>query len=58
MAVHMGVHLAFWPTRIVWGTEEETKECVETGVGMMTRAIAGDIDWLEGATFGGLSRKS
>ncbi len=53
----MGVHLAFWPTRMVRGTEEEPKECVETGVGMMTRAIAGDIDWLESATFGGLSRK-
>jgi len=51
----MGVHLAFWPTRMVWGTEEETKECVETGVGMMTWAIAGNIDWLEGATFGEFS---
>lgn len=43
----MGAHLAFWPTRVAWGTDEETRECVRTGVGVMTRALAGEVKWFE-----------
>ena len=39
VAVFMGVHLAFWPTRVSWGTEKETKEMVEAGCELMKRAL-------------------
>ena len=40
VAVHLGVHLAFWPTRVSWGTEEDTKECVRLGMETISQAIA------------------
>ena len=40
-AIHMGVHLAFWPTRVPWGSSEETKECVVLGNEMMKHATEG-----------------
>lgn len=43
VAVHMGVHLAFWPTVVHWGSSEETKEVVVMGSEIM-RAI-GEDDW-------------
>ena len=44
-AIHMGTHLAFWPTRVSWGTEEETAEVVKQGFEMLVRALAGDVEW-------------
>lgn len=38
MAIHMGVHLAFWPTVVPWGSSEETKECVVLGNEIMKKA--------------------
>ena len=38
VAIHMGVHLAFWPTVVAWGSNEETKECVVLGNEMMKHA--------------------
>ena len=38
MAIHMGVHLAFWPTVVPWGSSEETKECVVLGNEIMRKA--------------------
>lgn len=49
VAVHMGVHLAFWPTRVSWGTEQETKEVVEVGYELMKGAIGHDESWLVGS---------
>ena len=49
VAVHMGVHLAFWPTRVSWGTERETKEVVEVGCELMTRTLGQDERWLAGS---------
>lgn len=46
VAIHMGVHLAFWPTRVSWGTDEETKEIVELGCELMNGGIAEDESWL------------
>ncbi|KAA6410791.1 MAG: hypothetical protein FRX48_05101 [Lasallia pustulata] len=47
VAVHFGVHLAFWPTRVEWGSKEETKECVLFGQEVMRRAVDEDWEWLE-----------
>ncbi|CAF9941414.1 hypothetical protein IMSHALPRED_002564 [Imshaugia aleurites] len=50
VAIHMGVHLAFWPTRVSWGTEKETREIVEKGYELMERALIGhDESWLAGS---------
>ena len=49
VAIHMGVHLAFWPTRVSWGTDEETKEIVEVGCKLMRQAIGEDDIWLVGS---------
>ena len=54
VAIHMGVHLAFWPTRVSWGTEEETKEIVELGCELMKRALSRDERWLVGSLMGEL----
>lgn len=32
VVVHWAVHIAFWPTRVRWSNEEETKALVEVGV--------------------------
>ncbi|KAF6217700.1 hypothetical protein HO133_006527 [Letharia lupina] len=49
VAIHMGVHLAFWPTRVSWGTETETKEIVKVGCELMKRALGQDESWLAGS---------
>lgn len=52
VAVHMGVHLAFWPSRVPWGTKEETRECLLLGHKLMRRADEEDWEWLEGGVLG------
>ena len=47
VAVHFGTHLAFWPTRVEWGSKEETRECVLLGQEVMKRAVDEDWEWLE-----------
>ena len=49
VGIHMGVHLAFWPTRVSWGTEQETKEVVEVGYELIKGAIGQDESWLVGS---------
>ena len=49
VAIHMGVHLAFWPTRVSWGTDKETKEIVEVGCRLMKEAIGEEESWLVGS---------
>lgn len=41
VAVQMGVHLAFWPTRVEWGTKGDTGMCVGVGVGLLQRVVGG-----------------
>lgn len=48
-AIHMGVHLAFWPTRVKWGTEQETAEIVGAGCELMKRALDKEEGWLAGS---------
>ena len=54
VAIHMGVHLAFWPTRVSWGTDQETKEIVELGYELMHRGIDEDESWLAESLLGEL----
>ena len=49
VAIHMGVHLAFWSTRVSWGTDKEIKEIVEVGCNLMRLAIGEDESWLAGS---------
>ncbi|CAF9934246.1 MAG: hypothetical protein ALECFALPRED_005895 [Alectoria fallacina] len=49
VAIHMGVHLAFWPTRVSWGTEQETREIVAVGCELMKRALGQDENWMGGS---------
>ena len=49
VAIHMGVHLAFWPTRVSWGTGKETKEIVDVGCKTMREALCEDESWLAGS---------
>ena len=58
IAVHMGVHLAFWPTRVPWGNEKETKEVVESGVKLMRQAIGNEKGWASGSLLSGLLKAS
>ena len=47
VAIHTGVHLAFWPTRVSWGTDKETKEIVEVGCELLKRVgVSQDESWL------------
>ena len=48
MAVHMGMHLAFWPARVEWGDREATKTMIVQGCEIMQRADSEDWDWLRG----------
>ncbi|KAF2811239.1 kinase-like protein [Mytilinidion resinicola] len=43
MAVHWGVHVAFWPTRVEWADEEETRELVVIGVKALNAIL--EEDW-------------
>ncbi|KAL8782271.1 MAG: hypothetical protein Q9213_005545 [Squamulea squamosa] len=61
VAVHLGVHLAFWPASVKWAEKDETKAVVELGHEVIRRADAGDFDWLRGNILGSLfdvSKKS
>ena len=58
VAIHMGVHLAFWPTRVSWGTERETKEIVEVGCELMKGALCEEESWLAGGLLEEVARIS
>ena len=49
VVIHMGVHLAFWPTRVSWGTDEETRKIVGVGCELMKRALDEEDKWLDGS---------
>lgn len=46
MAVHWGVHVAFWPTRVEWADRDETRKLVDVGVGVLKAAVEGDFERL------------
>ncbi|KAK0509468.1 hypothetical protein JMJ35_007862 [Cladonia borealis] len=47
VAIQLGTHLAFWPTRVSWGTEDETQDVVKQGFEVLVRALAGDVLWFQ-----------
>ena len=50
IAIHMGVHLTFWPTRVSWGREHETKEIMKAGCELMSKGLnSQDTSWLAGS---------
>ncbi|KAL8706537.1 MAG: hypothetical protein Q9201_000410 [Fulgogasparrea decipioides] len=46
VAVHMGVHLAFWPASVKWAEQEETKAVIELGHELIRHGDEEDLDWL------------
>jgi tRNA A-37 threonylcarbamoyl transferase component Bud32 len=52
IAVHFGTHIAYWPTRVEWGTDEETKELVRFGSEVIRRAVDEDWEWLTQSPLG------
>ena len=47
VAIQLGTHLAFWPTRVSWGTEDETRDVMQQGFEVLVRALASDRDWFQ-----------
>ena len=47
VAIQLGTHLAFWPTRVSWGTEDETRDVVSQGFEVLVRALASDVVWFQ-----------
>ncbi|KAI4691267.1 uncharacterized protein J4E84_003558 [Alternaria hordeiaustralica] len=43
MVVHWAVHIAFWPTRIAWSGQEETKSLVDIGAVTLQNVL--NEDW-------------
>jgi len=43
MAVHWGVHIAFWPTSVEWTDREGTQKLVDIGVSVLQAAV--DANW-------------
>ncbi|KAI4174169.1 MAG: hypothetical protein LQ343_002504 [Gyalolechia ehrenbergii] len=54
VAVHMGVHLAYWPARVEWAGEEETRVVVALGHELIRKGNEGDFEWLGREWLGGL----
>ncbi|KAL1793577.1 hypothetical protein ACET3X_008559 [Alternaria dauci] len=46
MVVHWAVHIAFWPTRVKWSNEEETRILVELGVTTLENILKEDWEKL------------
>ncbi|MCJ1325149.1 hypothetical protein MMC10_001811 [Thelotrema lepadinum] len=55
-AVHFGVHASFWPTRVEWGSREQTLKVVQLGVEVLNRVEAQDWDWLRDSVLGDIFR--
>lgn len=43
LVVHWAIHVAYWPTRVQWTTEEGTRELVDLGAGMLQDVL--DDNW-------------
>ena len=55
VAVHWGVHVAFWPTRVEWTDSDGTRELVSIGVRSLRTATEGRLEeLLAGELFEGL----
>ena len=46
VAVHFGVHLGYWPTRVRWAEQQKTREVVLLGSEILRKAMDGDVRWL------------
>ena len=58
VAVHFGVHIAYWPTRVPWGSVEETNELVKLGLETIIKADLVNYAWLEGTMLAPLFPRS
>lgn len=50
VVMQIGVHLAFWPSRVQWGTRAKTREVVALRNGILRRVEVGEL----GVSGGGL----
>ncbi|QDS70441.1 hypothetical protein FKW77_009743 [Venturia effusa] len=57
IAVQFGTHLGFWPTRVKWGSKEETKKVIAVGYGILQAVEASDWESLRGSALGRLFQK-
>jgi hypothetical protein len=51
-------HIAYWPTRVSWGSKEETTELVKLGVQLLETIEKGDVDALAGGPLKDLFKTS
>ena len=51
-AVHFATHLCVWPTQVPWGSREQTREVVQLGVKILSKAEEGDWEWLSDSIIG------
>jgi 5-methylthioribose kinase len=47
IVIHFATHISYWPTRVDWGTKEETTELVKVGYEYLKRGQAKDWQWLK-----------
>ena len=47
VAIHFGTYLSFWPTRVAWGSREQTLTIVQLSVEVLTRVEAQDWRWFD-----------
>jgi aminoglycoside phosphotransferase (APT) family kinase protein len=47
IAIHFGTHIAYWPTRVEWGSNEETVEVVKIGSNVLMHALEKDYEWFK-----------
>lgn len=51
VVVHFGVHIAYWPSLVSWGSRQETAKIIETGVQYVRHAMDKDWAWLSKSAF-------
>jgi aminoglycoside phosphotransferase (APT) family kinase protein len=47
IAIHYGTHISYWPTRVQWGSKEETHDVVKLGSEVLKHAIDKDFKWFK-----------
>ena len=49
VAIQMGTHLSFWPTRVLWGSQDETQDAVKQGFEVLVHVLDNNYEWFEGS---------
>ena len=47
LIIHFGTHLAFWPSRVGWGSKEQTEEVVKFGAEVLRKGLRGSWKWFQ-----------